>query len=149
MLTVRIANADAPGYRLKFDGVEIGSISRQDRAGSRSVWHWGIDTLPLMDRGGRTPRGDADSFEAAKDAFRWGFEQWFADLPAADWIENRDYIRYCAERWQKRPQEVGPPTSPACHRTSCRTVASWKRSPIAGRIFSIFQRASMPAGKAS
>jgi hypothetical protein len=66
MLTLRLANAAAPGYRVEFDGAEVGSISRQDRAGNRSVWHWGVDTMPLMDRGGRTPRGDADSFEAQR-----------------------------------------------------------------------------------
>jgi hypothetical protein len=54
MLTYRQASPD--GYRIKFDGVEIGSIARRHQhVQNRDIWHWGVDAMPLMDHGGRPP----------------------------------------------------------------------------------------------
>jgi hypothetical protein len=33
----------------------------------------GVDVMPLMDRGGRPPTGDAETFDAALVAFKAGF----------------------------------------------------------------------------
>ena len=59
----------------------------------RSHWHWGVDTMPLMDHGGRPPSGDADTFEAALQAFKAAFTKWHARLYPGDWQRNRDYIK--------------------------------------------------------
>jgi hypothetical protein len=74
MLSYRVANADPPGYRIKFDGVEVGSISRRHQhVENRNYWRWGVDVMPLMDHGGRPPDGDAESFPEALAAFKAAF----------------------------------------------------------------------------
>jgi hypothetical protein len=87
-LIARKVNADPPGYRIIFQDVDVGSISQRFRHtdSSRSHWHWGVDTMPLI--GGRTPDGDAWSFEAARDAFREAFFKWVNDLHPGDWQET-------------------------------------------------------------
>jgi len=51
-LNYRLVNRDPPGYRVSFDGVEVGSISkRTDHIKLVDHWHWGVDTMRLMDRG--------------------------------------------------------------------------------------------------
>jgi hypothetical protein len=66
-LTLRLANEDPPSFRVKYDGVEIGSISKQHHhVEHRDFWSWGIDTMPLMSHGGRPPTGEARSFAQAK-----------------------------------------------------------------------------------
>lgn len=105
-LTARKTSDEPPIYRVWFDDgtgeLEIGSIAeRQRHTGHLNVfWHWGVDIMPLMDHGGRTPSGEAPSREAAIDAFRDAFTQWLADVPAELWAQNRDYKRRGAERWQ-------------------------------------------------
>jgi hypothetical protein len=32
--------------------------------------------MPLMDRGGRPPNGDAETFEAAREVFKVAFLEW-------------------------------------------------------------------------
>ncbi|HEU4805516.1 MAG TPA: hypothetical protein VFS91_06885 [Nitrobacter sp.] len=93
-LTLRRANDDPPSYRVKYDGVEIGSISnRHHHVEHRDFWSWGIDTMPMMSHGGRPPRGEARSFEQAKKLFREAFEKWKAGLPAGQLEENLIYKR--------------------------------------------------------
>jgi hypothetical protein len=93
-LTLRRANDDPPSYRVKFDGVEIGSISKQHHhVEHRDFWSWGIDTMPAMSHGGRPPMGEAASFELAKTAFRDAFEKWKATLPPGQFEENLIYKR--------------------------------------------------------
>jgi hypothetical protein len=90
-LTVR--RVAAYGYRVKFDGVEIGSVSRRlQHVRQRELWHWGIDTMPLTDHGGRPPSGDADTFAEALQAFKAAFLQWHRALPQGLWERNREYI---------------------------------------------------------
>ena len=69
-LTLRKANEDPLSYRVKYDGVEIGSISEQvNHTTHRRYWSWGVDTMPLL--GGRTePEGESHSFEQAKEQFK-------------------------------------------------------------------------------
>jgi hypothetical protein len=103
-LIARRASDNPPIYRVTFDDgtgpVEIGSISKRADIHQRGFWHWGVDILPLMDHGGRPPTGDADTFEAALQAFHAGFTAWHADL-AGSWEKNRDYLKAGAERWKK------------------------------------------------
>jgi hypothetical protein len=102
MLSYRVANNDPLGYRVKFDGVEIGSIAlRRQHVENRDRWHWGVDSMPLMGHGGRPPYGDADTFEGAKIAFRRAFEEWIARIPVEVWELNRDHIR-ASDRWRRR-----------------------------------------------
>jgi hypothetical protein len=96
MLTYRQASAD--GYRVTFDGVEVGSVSKRTRVGKPDVWHWGVDTMPLMDHGGRPPSGDAETFETALAAFKDGFARWHAGVDPALWKRNRDY-KAAGDRW--------------------------------------------------
>lgn len=73
-LTLRRANDDPPSYRVKYEGVEIGSISKQyQHVEHRDFWAWGIDSMPMMDHGGRPPSGEARSFERAKKLFQEAF----------------------------------------------------------------------------
>lgn len=91
-LTLRRTNDDPPSYRVKYDGVEIGSISkRYHHVEHRDFWQWGIDTMPVMDHGGRPPMGEARSFEQAKAAFRKGFDEWRTRLPPGQFEENLIY----------------------------------------------------------
>jgi hypothetical protein len=49
----RLANTHPPGYRIKFDGVEVGSISgRHHHVDNRYYWRWGVDVMPLMTTAG-------------------------------------------------------------------------------------------------
>ena len=98
-LTYRLVAPDA--YRISFDGIEVGSIAkRTHHIKLEEHWHWGVDTMPLMDHGGRTPSGDVWSFEAGLTAFKEAFTKWHADLHPGDWQRNRDYIKALA-----RPRE--------------------------------------------
>ena len=92
-LIARKVHDDPPSWRISFEDVEIGSISQQQRHTQNNAvcWHWGIDTMPL--HGGRTPGGEAWSFEAAREAFRDAFFKWVNVLHPGDWQRNRDYIK--------------------------------------------------------
>ena len=51
-LFLRRANESPPAYRVKYDGVEIGSISEtSSHVTNLTFWQWGVDTMPLMDHG--------------------------------------------------------------------------------------------------
>ena len=97
-LTARKVNDDPPGYRMIYDDgtgpVEVGSVSAMVRHTKQNekYWHWGVDTMPLMDRGGRVPSGDTWSREAALQAFREAFFRWL-DKHADAWPSNRDYMK--------------------------------------------------------
>ncbi len=76
-LTLRRANDDPPSYRVKYDGVEIGSISKRNHhVEHREFWAWELDTMPVMSHGGRPPCGEARNFDQAKKLFRETFEKW-------------------------------------------------------------------------
>jgi hypothetical protein len=48
-LTLRRTNDDPPSYRVKYDGVEVGSISKKNHhVEHRDFWAWEIDTMPMM-----------------------------------------------------------------------------------------------------
>ena len=97
-LIARKTSDDPIIYRVIFDDgtgpVEVGSISERTRHTRQNEkhWHWGVDTMPLMDHGGRPPSGDTWSREAALQAFRAAFFPWVNDH-ADDWPRNRDHIR--------------------------------------------------------
>jgi hypothetical protein len=79
---------------VKYDGVEIGSISKRDQhVEHREFWSWAIDTMPMMSHGGRPPSGEAQSFEQAKTLFEEAFEKWRAGLPPGQFEENLIYKR--------------------------------------------------------
>ena len=80
-------------------GVEIGSVGkRESHAQQHSVWHWGVDIMPLMDHGGRPSTGNADTFEAALEAFKTAFLEWHAGIDPETWQRNRDHIN-ATDRW--------------------------------------------------
>lgn len=64
-------------------------------------WRWCVDTMPLMDHGGRPPSGEAESFETALADFKQAFTQWHASLPPDLWRENLEHKRAGAERWRR------------------------------------------------
>jgi hypothetical protein len=98
-LTLRRANDDPPSYRVKCDGVEIGSISkRHHHVEHREFWSWGIDTTPMMNHGGRPPTGEARNFEQAKRLFQEAFEKWKEALPPGQFEENLIYKRDASSR---------------------------------------------------
>lgn len=71
-----------PSYRVKFDGVEIGSISKQHHhVDHRDFWAGEIDNMPMMSHGGRPPYGEARNFDQAKKLFREALEEWKGRLP--------------------------------------------------------------------
>jgi hypothetical protein len=56
MLTFRLASPDS--YRIKFDGVEIGSVSKRvSHLDHQLHWHWGVDTMPLKAKAGHQQSG--------------------------------------------------------------------------------------------
>jgi hypothetical protein len=99
MLSYRLADANAPGYRIRYDGIEIGSISKRTDIHMHSHWHWAVDVMPLMEHGGRPPSGDAESFEEALAVFKEAFATWHSALPADLWQRNRQHIQAC-DRWR-------------------------------------------------
>jgi hypothetical protein len=73
-LLLHKANESPPGYRVSFDGVEIGSISETvNHVSKLTFWRWAVDTMPLMTHGGRPPSGQALTLDDAKTAFRQAF----------------------------------------------------------------------------
>jgi hypothetical protein len=101
MLTYRKLNGDPPSYRVKFDGVEIGSIAlRTNHLTNTDYWHWGVDVMPLMDHGGRPPTGDAESFESSLRDFKLAFTHWLAGVPADLWQENLEHKRSGQSHWR-------------------------------------------------
>jgi len=90
------------GYRVSFDGVEVGSISQRSHHKRKEFWHWGVDIMPLRDHGGRPPSGDVDTFEDALSAFKLAFMKWHAALPPGLWEKNRDHIAHGSQRWRNR-----------------------------------------------
>ena len=91
-LLLRQTNEGPPCYRVRYDGVEIGSISETANDVSKlTFWHWGVDTMPLMDHGGRPPAGQALTLDDAKAALRQAFFSWLDDLAPGVWERNRDY----------------------------------------------------------
>lgn len=101
---IQTRGGEEPSYRVKFDGIEIGSISYrlQMGVGRETYWEWGVETMPLI--GGRTPNGKADSLEQAKREFRSAFERWIATIPADKWARNRAYKAYASrpDRYTKQ-----------------------------------------------
>jgi hypothetical protein len=99
---LRRTNNDPPSFRVKYDGVEIGSISkRHHHVEHRDFRSWGIDTMPLMSHGGRPPAGEARearSFDQAKKLFKEAFEKWKTSLPPSQLEENLIYKRAAASR---------------------------------------------------
>jgi hypothetical protein len=100
MTTLTYRQVSPDGYRIKFDGVEIGSVSKRTDIHQREHWHWGVDIMPLMDHGGRPPSGEAETFDEAKVAFKRAFEEWITRIPVEVWHVNRDHIRAC-DRWRR------------------------------------------------
>jgi hypothetical protein len=98
-LIARKVNDDPLIYRVWYDGIEMGSVShQQDHVSQQWSWLWGVDTMPLMSRGGKVPSGDAQSLEQALDKFKAAFTIWMEGLHPGDWQRNRDYIRATADR---------------------------------------------------
>jgi hypothetical protein len=83
-LTLRRANNDPPSYRVNYDGVEIGSISKQyHHIEHRDFLAWGIDMMPVMSHGGRPPYGKAQ-LQSGQEAVRGSLrelEGWAAARP--------------------------------------------------------------------
>ena len=93
-LLLHKTNESPPGYRVRYDGVEIGSISETvNHVTKLTFWRWGVDTMPLMTHGGRPPSGQALTLDDAKAAFRHAFFIWLDDLAPGVWERNRDYKR--------------------------------------------------------
>ena len=93
-LTLRRTNDDPPSYRVKYDGVEIGSISKRNHhVEHRDFWSWGIDNMPMMSHGGRPPCGEARNFDQVKKLFQEAFEKWKDGLPPGQFEENLIYKR--------------------------------------------------------
>ena len=91
-LLLRKANESPPSYRVKYDGVDVGSISETSSHVTRlTFWGWGVDTMPLMDHGGWPPSGEALTLDDAKAAFRRAFLIWLDSLERGVWERNRDY----------------------------------------------------------
>ena len=110
-LTYRAVGPDA--YRTSFDGAEVGSVSkRTHHVQQRDHWHWGVDTMPLMDHGGRPSSGHVESFEAAMEAFKTAFTKWHSELSPGLWEENRTTYA----------NELGTPHSPTCRRSDGRKL---------------------------
>jgi hypothetical protein len=83
---------DPPGYRVWYDGVEVGSVSQKHNHVSQQwSWIWGVDTMPLMSHGGRVPTGDVQSLEQALEKFKAAFTIWMEVLHPGDWQRNRDF----------------------------------------------------------
>ena len=109
LFTAPNSHGDPPTWRVWFyDGiglVEIGSISEQGMFPFWSYWHWSVDTLPLMDHGGRPPSGDSWSREGALRAFKAAFIRWVNDH-ADEWPSNRDRIQ-ASQAGRTRPNLSG------------------------------------------
>jgi hypothetical protein len=73
----------------------MASRSARSESSSRvtkvTFWGWGVDTMPLMDNGGRPPSGQALTLADAQAAFRQAFFSWLDDLESGVWERNRDY----------------------------------------------------------
>jgi hypothetical protein len=55
-MSLTYSQVSPDGYRIKFDGVEVGSVSKQvQHTTGREHWSWGVDVMPLMDHGGHPP----------------------------------------------------------------------------------------------
>ena len=77
---------------MKYDGIEVGSISETSHHVTKlTFWTWGIDTMPLMDHGGRPLSGQQLTLADAQAAFREAFFNWLDDLEPEVWESNRDY----------------------------------------------------------
>jgi hypothetical protein len=88
-LFLRRANDSPPSYRVKYDGVEVGSISETSNHVSKlTYWRWSVDMMPLLDQGApAAQRSGAD----AQAAFREAFLNWLDGLKPGEWERNRDY----------------------------------------------------------
>lgn len=101
------------GYRIVHDGVEIGSVSLQERHTRNNAlfWRWGVDVMPLMDHGGRPPSGEIDvdgdpasidaGFHDALAAFKRGFAQWLAGIDPGKWRRNLEHKRIGQDRLRR------------------------------------------------
>jgi hypothetical protein len=86
-------------HQVRWRGDRFGR-KRVSHMDGREYWRWGVDAMPLMDHGGRPPGGQAETFEAALEAFKAGFEEWLARIPAEVWELNRDHIK-AGDRWRE------------------------------------------------
>jgi hypothetical protein len=66
---------------VKYDGVEIGSISETiNHVSHLTYWRWAVDTMPLMHHGGGPPSGQTLTLDDAKAAFKTAFFIWLDAL---------------------------------------------------------------------
>jgi hypothetical protein len=61
-------------YCIWIDGLMVGRIMKVPRAGNKSVWYWSLNG-PYYP-GPISPDGEAETFEAARDAFKTKFWAW-------------------------------------------------------------------------
>jgi hypothetical protein len=94
---LRRASDSPPSYRVKYHGVEVGSISETSNHVSKvTYWRWGVDMMPLMEHGGRPPSGQALTRADAQAAFREAFlaVPMLSDpLPASLFLSAADIYR--------------------------------------------------------
>jgi hypothetical protein len=91
-LFLRRANDSPPSYRVKYDGVEVGSISETSNHVSKlTYWRWSVDMMPLLDQGGRPPSSQALTRPHAQAAFREAFFNWLDELEPGLWKRNCDH----------------------------------------------------------
>lgn len=87
-LTIHLANRKPESYRVKYDGIEIGSISEREQIVGKIFWHWGVDTMYPA-----TPSGQARTLDEAKEDFRMGFTAWLNSLPPGGWEKASQHHR--------------------------------------------------------
>ncbi len=70
-------------FSVMCDGLGVGRILLTPIANGAAVWFWTI-TGPALVQAGLSSSGQADSLEAARQAFRTRFDEWLAWALAAD-----------------------------------------------------------------
>lgn len=63
-------------YSIRIDGVTVGRIMKRIGPDQSSVWVWAM-TAPYHLQN-NPQHGEEDTFEAARDAFKWIFREWLA-----------------------------------------------------------------------
>lgn len=69
-------------YSIFIDGLQAGRIMRQARAFGNETWFWTI-TGPALVQAGMTSSGEAETLDAARQAFRERFDEWLTWATAA------------------------------------------------------------------